>query len=156
MFFNIKNLLVIFVVCLCLIGCGTGQAPCFKSDMSKSILRWGDYTTKERLYNGYQMTPAGSIQEYRRDSSGKETTKVIGNFDNKDACKILGLYYWAMKTVQVCSEPGENLNFLTFVNNETNTFWNIYWNDKFNTLTNKNLKVVNDSINSIMKRIEKK
>ena len=156
MFFNIKNLLVIFVVCICIIGCGTGQAPCFKNDMSKSILRWGDYTTKERKYYGYQMTPKGLIQEYLRDSSGKEIIKDFGNFNDKDACKILGLYYWAMKTVQVCSEPGEKLIFLTFVNNETNTFWNVYWNDKFNSLTSKNLKVVNDSIKSIMKRIEKK
>lgn len=155
MVFNIRNILLIFVFSLCLIACGTTQAPCFKSNMSKAEIFWGNYSASDRKFTGYMMDSFGRVYNYQRDASGIKTISEFGKLEHKDACRILGLYYWVMKTVQTCNEPGNNLEFLTFINDETNTVWNVIWNSGFKTEGNKNLKKVSDSIDIIFKRIEK-
>ena len=58
-----------------------------------------------------------------------------------------------MKKVQTCYEPGNNLKYLTFINDNSNTYWNVIWNDDFSTGSNKFLKVVRDSLEKMIEQI---
>jgi hypothetical protein len=118
-------------------------------------MKWGNYKSEDRTYSGYKLHSNGLIQKYYRDTSGVETAENIAYISHDDVCRILKYYYWVMKKVQTCYEPGENLKYLTLVNDKYNTYWNVVWNQDFNTGSNKYLKVVYDSLLQIVHRIDK-
>ena len=137
-----------------LVSCHS-PAPCFNEDTEQTEMKWGSYKSEDRTYSGYKLHSNGLIQKYYRDTSGVETAENIAYISHDDVCRILKYYYWVMKKVQTCYEPGENLKYLTLVNDKYNTYWNVVWNQDFNTGSNKYLKVVYDSLLQIVHRIDK-
>ncbi|GEM_PF-3082268 len=130
-------------------------APCINKESENMLMKWGDFNEQKRLYDGYVLHTDGLLQKYYTDTIGVEISKNIAYISNDDVCKITKFYYWAMKKVQTCYEPGENLKYLTLINDNYNTYWNVVWNQDFNTGSNKYLKIVYDSLNSIINRVEK-
>ena len=150
--------IIIFVMVLLSLylfqGCHS-VAPCINDDMKSIEMKWGDYDEQNKTYKGYKLHPNGLLQEYYRDTSGVDISKNVAYISDDDVCQVLKYYYWAMKKVQTCYEPGNNLKYLTLINDKYNTYWNVIWNEDFNTGSNKYLKIVYDSLNSIINRIEK-
>lgn len=133
-------------------ACKTLAPDCFQEDMKVAKFKWGQYNPTERTFDGYMLKSNSVVYKLQRDKSGKETYSKYVTISENDACRIVGLYYWAMKTVQTCNEPGNDLKFLNFVNDATNLHWFVVWNQEFNTGSNSKLKVVNDSLNIILKK----
>ncbi len=117
-------------------------------------MKWGNYDADNKTYKGYQLHPTGLLQKYTRDTAGVEISENITYISHEEVCKVLKYYYWVMKKVQTCYEPGDNLKYLIFINDTYNTRWHAVWNENFNTGSNKYLKVVYDSLNTVIRRID--
>jgi hypothetical protein len=144
---------IVVSLLLILSACHT-SAPCFNKNMEQTVMKWGDYNPDNKTYDGYKLMPTGLLQKYFRDTSGVEISKNITYISHEDVCKILKYCYWVMKKVQTCYEPGDNLKYLTFINDTYNTRWHAVWNEDFNTGSNKYLKIVFDSLNTVIRRID--
>ena len=127
---------IVFFCFLLLQGCRT-VAPCINKESANMVMKWGDFDAKTKLYKGYALHPDGLLQEYYKDTLGVEISKNIAYISLDDVCKVSKYYYWVMKKVQTCYEPGENLKYLTLINDNYHTYWNVIWNQNFNTGSNK-------------------
>ncbi len=146
---------IIFVFSALLVSSCHSPAPCFNKNMENVSLKWGSFNDKDNSYDGYVLSPTGLLQKYYRDSAGVERSRNITYISHEKVCKVLNYYYWVMKKVQTCYEPGNNLKYLIFDNAHYNTSWRAVWNENFNTGSNKYLKVVFDSLRTVTNGIEK-
>lgn len=149
---TLKYLYIIITLSLLFTACRTLSPDCFKEDMADAKFKWGTYNSTDKTFDGFMLNSKSVIYKLKRDKLGKETYSKYVTISENDACRIVGLYYWAMKTVQTCNEPGNDLKFLNYVNENTNLHWFVVWNQSFNTGSNSNLKIVNDSLNIILKK----
>jgi len=150
---KLSYIFTIFVIVLIVSGCKTGPPNCIHENMTTIEMKYGTFSSENRTFEGYKIYSTGQVQIYKRDSAGVEVGTEIGYLDSENLCKAVGYYYWVMKKVQTCYEPGKNLKYLTFINDNSNTYWNVIWNDDFSTGSNKFLKVVRDSLEKMIEQI---
>lgn len=127
---------------------------CFKPEMTKVILSWGETINKDSLKTNYTLFSNGNLIKSVLVKN-KNDSFNLGYLKPYQTCRILKFFKTAMIKAQTIYEVGDTLYYMSLKNEETSIYWAIRWNPGFKTESSKYIRSFYDSLDIFIKTVVK-
>lgn len=159
---TILYILIVGWFSLFLYSCATVKTTVFvpEPECTKGkniIVRWGTIYNKKDTVKRYEINSKGEVyKQMGKIHSETLQNKKIGNVDPNKYCEILQELRFAVLKTQALNAPGDQQNFIEYINPGEDLMWRGAWNSKYQAAGSAYVRSVFeqlDSLNFLLVRI---